>query len=258
MRVNVLGAGNPQVAVVGAIHGDEPSGAHAIERFLSEEHNVQRPVKLIILNEPALEQNTRYIDVDVNRVLPGDPTGDQYEERLAYDFIQEIAGCVGMGIHSTFSSAQPFGTIANPNNRKRRLFDSLSGFHHVVDFTQISSGSRGVDLPWYVDVEAGLQQSNTAAENAYECIIDFLSFTGVLEATVSETNTREYEVFETVWKEPDSEYHFDATNFRRVAEGEVYATCNGTEIVADRPFYPVLFSDDGHESIFGYKTALQE
>lgn len=258
MRVNVLGAGNPRVAVVGAIHGDEPSGARAIEQVLSEDHDLQRPVKLIVLNEPALEQDTRYIDVDVNRVLPGDPTGDQYEERLAHDFVQEIAGCVGMGIHSTFSSAQPFGTIANPNNRKQRLFRSLSGVDHLVDFTRISSGSRGVDLPWYVDVEAGLQQSGAAVENAYDCIIDFLTFTGVLEGTVSETDTREYEVFETVWKEPDSEYHFDAENFRRVAKGEAYATRNGAAITAERPFYPVLFSDDGHESIFGYKTALRE
>jgi len=258
MRVSTLGAGTPRVAVVGAIHGDEPSGARAIERFLSETHDVQRPVKLIVLNEPALEQDSRYVDVDVNRVLPGDPTAEAYERRLAYDFVREIAGCVGMGIHSTVSSAQPFGTIANPNDRKRSLFGSLSGVDHVVDFTRVSSGSRGVDLPWYVDVEAGRQHSDAAVDNAYDCIVEFLTATGVLDGTVPETDTREYSVFETVRKDPDSEYRFRSENFERVAEGEVYATRDGRDMVADRPFYPVLFSDDGHEEIFGYKTALRE
>lgn len=258
MRVSTLGAGTPRVAVVGAIHGDEPSGARAIERFLSETHDVQRPVKLIVLNEPALERDTRYVDIDVNRVLPGDPTAEAYERRLAYDFVREIAGCVGLGIHSTFSSAQPFGTIANPNDRKRSLIGSLSGVDHVVDFTRVSSGSRGVDLPWYVDVEAGLQQSSAAVDNAYDCIVEFLTFTGVLDGTVSEADTSEYRVFETVRKDSDSEYRFRSENFERVAEGEVYATRDGGDIVADRSFYPVLFSDDGHEEIFGYKTAVRE
>jgi predicted deacylase len=258
MRVSTLGSGDPRVAVVGSAHGDEPCGARAIDRFISEDHDVQRPVKLIVLNEPALAENVRYIDVDVNRVLPGDPNSDLYEERLAYDFVNEIAGCVGIGIHSTFSSAKPFGTIANPNARKRDLFASLGRVDHMVDFTAVSSGSRGVDLPWYVDFEAGLQQSDAATENAYECILDFLTFAGVLGGDVERTDTREYTVFDTFWKEDGDEYHFRAENFELVEEGEVYATRNGTDIVADRPFYPVLFSDDGHEEIFGYKTTLRE
>jgi len=36
MHVETLGEGTPSVAIVGAIHGDEPCGARAIERFLGE------------------------------------------------------------------------------------------------------------------------------------------------------------------------------------------------------------------------------
>jgi succinylglutamate desuccinylase len=259
MRVTTLGSGNPRVVVVGAVHGDEPCGARAIEQFISEDHDIQRPVKLIILNEPALAENVRYIDTDVNRVLPGDPTSDLYEERLAYDFVQEVTGCVGIGIHSTYSSSKPFATIANPNPRKRELFASLSRINHMVDFTAVSSGSRCVDLPWFVDFEAGLQQSEDAVDNAYSCIIDFLRFTGVLDDDdVNHTGVREYKVYEIFSKEGISDYHFCAENFKQIEKGEVYATQSGRDIIADQSFYPILFSDDGHEEIFGYKATLQD
>jgi len=258
MRVTTLGSGDPRVAVVGAVHGDEPCGARAIERFLSEDHEIQRPVKLVVLNEPALAENVRYIDTDVNRTLPGDPTSDLYEERLAYDFVREITGCVGIGIHSTYSSSRPFATIANPNPRKRDLFASLSRINHMVDFTAVSSGARCVDLPWFVDFEAGLQQSEAAIDNAYSCIIDFLTFTGVLSNETEQTELSEYRVYEIFRKKDDGDYHFLAENFDRIEKGEVYATRDGEEVVAERSFYPVLFSDHGHEEIFGYKATLQD
>lgn len=36
MRVAQLGEGDPEIAVVGGIHGDEPCGVHAVERLIEE------------------------------------------------------------------------------------------------------------------------------------------------------------------------------------------------------------------------------
>ena len=256
MQVTTLGAGDPRVVVAGAVHGDEPCGARAIERFLAEDHDVQRPVKFIVLNEPALAENVRYIDTDVNRTLPGDPMSDLYERRLAYDFINEIVGCVGLGLHSTVSYDRPFGSNANPNERKRGLFTSLSLLDNVVDFTPVTRGNRCVDLPQFVDLEAGEQWSDQAAENAYNCMMDFLKFTGVLDDEVKRTETTEYRVFDFYRKEEEHNYHFLAENFELVEEGEIYASQNGENVIAEQDFYPVLFSDEGHENLFGYHASL--
>jgi Succinylglutamate desuccinylase len=79
MKVYELGEGTPEVAVVGGIHGDEPCGPLAIKRLLAEELTVERPVKLIIANEEALEAGQRYLEADLNRVFPGDPNADAHE-----------------------------------------------------------------------------------------------------------------------------------------------------------------------------------
>lgn len=258
MRVTTVGAGDPDVVVAGAIHGDEPCGATAIDLFLAEDHDIQRPVKFIVVNEPALEWNTRYIDTDVNRVLPGDPSSDAYEERLAHDFFQEVMGCTGLGLHSTVSYDRPFGAVANIDSRKRDTFAAMRHVEHVMDTTPVSNGRRCVDLPWFVDVEAGEQGTEDAAEYAYEVMIDFLTFTDVLPGESSSTPTSVYRVFDLIWKEDDAEYHFLRENFELIEEGEVYATRNGEELVAERDFWPILMSDHGHEDLFGYRGILED
>ena len=56
MRVETLGEGDPEVAVVGGIHGDEPCGSAAVEAVLEANIEVARPVKLIIANEERSEE----------------------------------------------------------------------------------------------------------------------------------------------------------------------------------------------------------
>ena len=66
MKVEKLGEGEPEYAVVGLIHGDEPCGKEAIERFKDSNYEVEKSVKLILVNEKAAEKNVRYIDCDLN------------------------------------------------------------------------------------------------------------------------------------------------------------------------------------------------
>ncbi|MFB6293250.1 MAG: succinylglutamate desuccinylase/aspartoacylase family protein, partial [Halonotius sp.] len=93
MKVYELGDGDPEVAVVGGIHGDEPCGPLAIKRLLAEEPTVDRPVKLIVANEEALEAGERYLDADLNRVFPGDASADSHEHALAAAIAREVEGC---------------------------------------------------------------------------------------------------------------------------------------------------------------------
>jgi len=254
MRVRTLGAGDPEVVVAGAVHGDEPCGATAIERFVEHHREeVRRPVKLIVVNEPALRRGVRYVDTDVNRALPGDPTAEAYERRLAHDFFQAVAGTTGLGIHSTVSDDRPFGAVSNLDARKRAAFEAMAPVEHVMDTTAVSNGRRCVDLPWFVDIEAGEQGTDAAATQAYDCVVDFLRWADVLPGEPEPTATTVYDVFDTVEKEPGAEYRFLGENFRRVEQGEVYATRDGAELVAERPFWPMLMSGDGHERLLGYR-----
>lgn len=256
MRVTTLGDGPPEVAVVGGIHGDEPCGVRAIERFLDEDDPdaVRRPVALVVANERALDAGERYVDVDLNRVLPGDPDGDAHEERLAHDLLAEIDDCVTLGFHATVSSREPFGTLADLTPEKAEVMRALP-VAHAADFTGTVEG-RSVNRPQFVNVEAGYQGSEQAAENAYECLLAFLRATDVLPGAADPTPTGLYRVFEVVTKEPEYDYEFLAENFERVAPGEAYAEATDADhaLAADRAFWPVLMSGSGHGTLLGYKS----
>ncbi|MFW5917519.1 MAG: succinylglutamate desuccinylase, partial [Halorubrum sp.] len=93
MDVYELGEGEPEVAVVGAIHGDEPCGARAVRRLLDADPDVERAVRLIVANEAALDAGVRYLDTDLNRAFPGDLGSDAHEDRLAVDLLDAVEGC---------------------------------------------------------------------------------------------------------------------------------------------------------------------
>jgi predicted deacylase len=252
MQVHTVGSGTPDVAVVGAVHGDEPCGARAIERFLDADLSVDRPAKLIVANERALERGVRYVDTDLNRALPGDPESDLYEERLAHELLAEVEGCTTLGIHSTVSYDGPFANVAYLNERKREVAAHLP-VDGVVDFTVVADG-RSVELPKFVDIEAGRQGSAAAADNAYDCLLAFLRTTGVLPGDPPAPDPPFYEVTEPMYKESGRRYRFLAENFERVDPGERFATVDGDPLVAEEAFWPVLTSDHGHDTLFGYRS----
>jgi len=255
MQVHTVGEGTPEIAVVGAVHGDEPCGARAIERFLASEPDVDRPAKLIIANERALERGVRYVETDLNRALPGDPESDLYEARLAHDLASEVEGCLSLGIHSTVSYGEAFANVAYLNERKREIAAHLP-VTGIVDFTAVSDG-RSVELPGFVDIEAGYQGSAEAIDNAYDCIVAFLRTTGVLPGDPPTQDPGFYEVTAAMYKEPTRTYRVLAENFERVAAGETFATVDGDPLAADDEFWPVLMSAAGHDKLLGYRSTYR-
>lgn len=252
MQVQTVGDGDPEVAVVGAVHGDEPCGAKAIRKFLDAAPTLERPTAFIIANERALEQRERYVDVDLNRVLPGDPTADEHERRLATELVDQTEGCVTLGIHSTQSCAGTLGVLSSPNERKRDIFERMS-LGKVAD-TSMVSGGRCVDQPMFVDVEVGPQGSGQAAELALRMVRSFLQAVGSLPGSAATGATEYYTVTEIIEKDTDATYEFVAENFERVDRGEVYARKDGEALVAEDPFWPILASGGGHERILGYRS----
>jgi hypothetical protein len=104
-----------------------------------------------------------------------------------------------------------------------------------------------------IEVEAGHQGSERAAENAALLVDAFLKATGVLPGEVERReHLPVYRLSRSVPKAAATDYDLLAANFERVAPGEPFAAVDDEEVVADEPFYPVLMSAEGYETIFGY------
>jgi len=258
MDVYELGSGPAEVAVVGAIHGDEPCGARAVERLVAESPAVERAVKLIIANEEALAVGKRYVDADLNRSFPGDPDADAHETRLAHRLRSELVGCTTLAIHSTQSYAEPFAVVDSMDEVARAVAPHLP-VDAVIQTDALTEG-RLIEQPHTLEIEAGLQGSSTAADNAYWVTRAFLAATGVLAApgadTVVDAGGREevpvFRLRERIPKPAATEYEVFAHNFERVAAGERFATADGEPLYAEEPFYPVLLSAEGYRDQFGY------
>ena len=251
MRVTQLGTGTPELAIVGGIHGDEPCGVRAIERLMEEEPPVEQPVKLIVANELAYERGVRYVDVDLNRAFSDEAQPTAHEVRLAEQLAAEIEGLTAFSIHSTQSYDEPFAVSDGRATHIQRVVPHLS-VAALVDTNGFGEGRLFATNADIVEVEAGLQGSETAAENAYRLSREFLT---VMDALPGETTARELPVFrmgDPIPKPPAAEYEVFAENFTRVEAGEAFAAADGEPIRASEPFWPILLSPNGYENQFGY------
>lgn len=256
MRIEQLGDGTPEVAVVAAIHGDEPCGVRAVERVLDDRPSVERPVKLIVANEEALARGVRYVDEDLNRAFPGDADAETHEGRLASDLARELRDCTTLALHSTQSYAEPFALVDTVDAVARSLCPFLPV--SVLVETGEQSDGRLIEYPHTLEVECGYQGSERAAENAVDLVYGFLEATGALvdDEPVS-GDTRDdvtvYSLGDPVPKRRADDYDVFVENFERVETGEAFAAVEGERLVAADPFYPILMSPYGYENVFGYR-----
>jgi len=248
MQTITRGDGDPELVIIGSIHGDEPAGEQAIERILEKDLEYTKPVKYIIANEKALEQDIRYIDTDLNRSFPGDPDSDSHEERLAAQLLEEIGDRTVLDLHTTHSYPEPFVTV---NDTSETMMDlaRAAGVEHMVLFEK-EAGSLTGQVDGIV-VETGYQHSDEAIENAIDVIERVLAYHGIIERPVPPSEPEVYQYLDTV---KGTGWEFTAQNFEEVKEGEVYARKGDEQLRADRDFYPVLMSAQGYDGQLGFRA----
>ncbi|MFB6303547.1 MAG: succinylglutamate desuccinylase/aspartoacylase family protein [Haloferacaceae archaeon] len=251
MRVYQLGEGTPEVAVVGGIHGDEPCGARAVERIVADDPPVERPVRLVVANEAALERSVRYVDADLNRSFGDDVPEDAHEYDLARDLAEALEGCTVLSLHSTQSYAEPFGIVNGVDGPVPDIAPHLS-VAALVDVDDDEGRLFALEATELVEVEAGRQGSDRAAENAYRLAREFLTATGALPGETASRDVPVYRLDDRIEKPPAERYEVFAENFAEVEAGEPFAAVDGDRLVAERPFYPVLMSAEGYEDVLGY------
>ncbi|WP_135663244.1 succinylglutamate desuccinylase/aspartoacylase domain-containing protein [Halorhabdus rudnickae] len=252
MRIEQLGEGEPELAIVAAIHGDEPCGVRAVERLLADESTVERPVRLIVANEKALAEGVRYVDTDLNRAFDEETSEDAHERELAVELAEAVRGCTVLSIHSTRSAAKPFAITSGLNDLAREIVPHLS-VRALVETGVNAEGRLFAAEADILEVEAGYQGSVEAAENAYRLVREFLTTTGAIAGQTIAHDLEVYEQGEPVEKPPAEEYEVFAENFVHVDAGETYAAVDGEGLAAQEGFDPILFSAYGYEHIFGYR-----
>lgn len=248
--VTVAGPGDPEVAVVGGVHGNEPGGVRAVHRLRDADLDLQRGVAFVVANPAAVEAGERFLDSDLNRVFPGGPNGDR-EQRLAGRLCEVIGGLTTVSIHGTHSRPEPFALVHRSQPEEYELASRLP-VPHVVDHSGVNEGTI-TTCGCVVEIEVGEQGTDAAAASAELQARAFLRRVGALSGEPVDGRPDFFHMTEAVPKPVDAKGTLYVENFECVPEGTVYASVDGRELVAEETFYPVLMSECGYRDIFGYR-----
>ena len=250
--VTVLGSGEPELSVVGGIHGDEPAGVRAIRRVIEAEPDLERPVQFVVANPPAAVAHRRSLDTDMNRVFPGESGVATLERRLAAELTEAVAGTTVLSIHATHSSVEPLAFVSGSHPVAQAIAARLP-LEHVVNHDPVVDGAF-TSCERVVSVEAGRQLTEDATRNAARIVQAFLRLTDALPDQPTTGDPAYYTLIDQVKKPAEADNpRLAVDNFERVESGETYAKAADVEFVADRPFFPILMSENGYDDIFGYK-----
>jgi N-acyl-aromatic-L-amino acid amidohydrolase len=132
------------VALVGAVHGNELTPAYLIKHFQQYPRLVERSSfqsHTLIANPQALDRGVRYIDIDLNRCFSqkdlANSNGCQYEQLRAkeiYRQLQEKRVDLLIDIHSTTSNMRLSILYSNPHPWLLQLFAYLARLNPRVRF----------------------------------------------------------------------------------------------------------------------------
>lgn len=285
MRVKCVGDGDPTVAVVACIHGDEVCGKEAMEQFLSYvsqfEVEFKEAVKFVVANEEAVRKGTRSVgdgefERDLNRVFSAELAPDEVEmddldpdtreRRIAAQLLAEVDGLDVLDLHSTVSYDKPIAFVHDRSVGDRAELARATGVPRIVDTEPAEFGTLDEALianANAVSVECGIRGTQAAVFNAHTIVRRFLAARGVLNGTVETPEPTWYDLVHEVRKE---DYVPVQPNFASIDPDEPLAT-RPVKSGSDRELYledvdgvddprdqyvPILMSADGYADKLGY------
>ena len=284
------GEDGPALVIIGGVHGNEPGGIQAFQRVYRELDTQKLPIKgkLVGLrgNMAALQEGTRLIDRDLNRVctleneqryFSGETPAFQEEQEffaLVHEFekVQQkgTTELLFMDLHTTSSSSQPYISV----NRREESFCFAKKFPLFV--------VKGIEdyIPGHIDhylnlkghkgctVEGGQHHAQDSVDNhvaaiwlalvyagliAADHVVDFEQYYQKLEGSTSVQPLS----LEVIYRYAISEGETFAmkpgyVNFQTIRKGEILAESDERNIVSEwdaRIFMP-LYQAEGKDGFF--------
>ena len=146
------------ILFIGATHGDEPIGVHALQTLSQKAHGFD----WIIGNEKAYDANTREFEGNLNRSAPGMYGASNYAARRAAEIIALSTNYrYTIDIHGTIADTGIFVIVTNPTEENIALATSL-GIHNIVIWpasSQKLTGPLTRFVPCGVGIECGPKDS---------------------------------------------------------------------------------------------------
>ncbi len=190
----------PNVLILGAIHGNEKCGSFALKKFLKLLDDAQLTLQkgsvclVPICNPLAFEQNKRFVEENLNRVILPTKNPQTYEAKLANQICPLIeAADYLLDLHSMQAKGQPFSMLNKMTKESESFCRSLgapamvSGWvevfarHPQVPATCTQTYADRFNIPNAL-IECGSHEDPSSADVAFGAIMSALSHLEVLDS----------------------------------------------------------------------------
>jgi hypothetical protein len=159
-------------------------------------------------------------------------------------------------MHSTQSHSEPFAIVNGLSEPAATICPQLP-ITAIVDPGRFVEGRLFTSVDT-IEVECGLQGTDTAAENADRLTRAFLTAVGALPGDTQSRTLPVYKLVDRIQKNQATTYEVFVENFERVDAGDPIAAADGDTQIAEEPFYPVLMSSHGYRDVFGYAAEKKD
>jgi hypothetical protein len=279
---------NKSIVFFAGIHGNEPAGIIALERVLTYIRENKIPFygnfSALQGNLPALKENKRYLDKDLNRIwytkyndarLPSNDISEfqEKEELKEYidDFLEESTGYVYFfDLHTTSSHSVPFVSISD-TLKNREIIEEVPvpivlGLEEQMEGTLFSFFSElGIPMALF---EAGQHDSMASVDNNEAFIWLMLAKLGFVNQddikdfhyyyeTLAKESVYRKQIFQLKYRHPlnetdDFKMNLGYVNFQPISKHQMLAVDRNGEVKAPmrgRIFMP-LYQQQGSEGFF--------
>lgn len=190
------------ILFLGAVHGNETAGTQAQQKIIQAIKQGQIRLKsgqvtfIPIVNEAAHDQDTRFIDVNLNRVIKQHKNPQNNEEKIANCLTLFLNACdIMLDLHSTHCPKdKPFAFIDYPNKENIELLGLIPVETALAGWPQIYRENAHIDNfsteefihthhKIGITVECGYHKASDAIQIAYQSILNVLAYYDVIETT---------------------------------------------------------------------------
>ena len=269
-------ADGPHLLLTGAVHGNEVAGPIALNKLLGllDAGDIQitkGQVTIIpICNPRAHEQDVRFTEENLNRLIRKYPNLQSYEDKLAQEFIPYIEACDYMlDIHSTHMPEDPAFSFMDENHPRCVDFAKatgmetlLVGWENVYDGEDYSTEAFANSIgKTALTLECGYHKGAEAGTIAWNAIINILHYLGMADVTpAAQTPTRNiYRFTDKIICQDGDKFTQNWQHLSPIKAGEViYTKADDAPVKAAEDGYILIPNHDAKQGMELYYFGVKE
>ncbi len=244
----IISSGNPKIAIVGCVHGDEIIGKLVI-REIKKLKNIKGTLGLIIANEPAMLKKKRELKKDLNRSFPG-KKGARFEAGLAYRLHQELKKYdLAIDIHATNSRFDKLAIVTRLDPQTKKLLSMVPIKKVMLARQSVFGGQEMIThAKAGLAIEYGPNKSGKNYRKALSDMLALLTNLGVIVGSKKEFTAKElYDAF-GVYKVSDGFcQNKDLRDFHKIRKGQAIGKIKKKIVYSRKDFYPLFLGKGAYK-----------